>query len=345
MTWAATILPLLALGCERPPVLVGSDFPADGCIDADGDGWGVGTACLGPDCNDLTDWAHTDEECAAWCASDATAAGCPCHDVDPLPCYTGDPETLARGECAAGSSECRAGAWGPCEGEVTPLVETCNEKDDDCDGAVDELPPAAWSFDDVGPGTVGPHSLAVDASGAVHLCYIEGAAPWLLRYGTDASGDWRVETIDTGVVDYDCSIALDSSGAPSVAYERWGDAERVGMNFGISFARRGAGGWEVEPITTGPEIFFPSLAIDAGGVAHVCGTRWDATVDHLDLRYATNASGGWVLETLDGENDTGGCAIQVAPDGAVHVAYAMRPVDEMAVFLAHATNASGDWTT
>ncbi|MCK6511675.1 YCF48-related protein [Myxococcota bacterium] len=41
------------------------------------------------------------------------------------------------GVCAAGTQTCTAGRWGTCAGEVLPDRELCNQKDDDCDGQVD----------------------------------------------------------------------------------------------------------------------------------------------------------------------------------------------------------------
>ena len=55
-------------------------------------------------------------------------------------CYEdGEGLSLGVGVCAAGSSTCRDGIWGPCEGQILPLPEACgNAEDDDCDGQVDE---------------------------------------------------------------------------------------------------------------------------------------------------------------------------------------------------------------
>ncbi|MBK06374.1 MAG: hypothetical protein CL920_30060 [Deltaproteobacteria bacterium] len=55
-------------------------------------------------------------------------------------CYTGKDGTAGVGMCAFGKERCTAeGKWsGVCEGEIKPQVESCNQTDDDCDGAVDE---------------------------------------------------------------------------------------------------------------------------------------------------------------------------------------------------------------
>ncbi|APR77441.1 Type IV fimbrial biogenesis protein PilY1 [Minicystis rosea] len=64
--------------------------------------------------------------------------GCLCLDGSQQSCYTGPPNTLNVGECKPGTQICNGGQWGPCENQTVPDVETCNAKDDDCDGTVDD---------------------------------------------------------------------------------------------------------------------------------------------------------------------------------------------------------------
>ena len=108
------------------------------CSDQDGDGYGVGPTCDGPDCNDYVDTIHEQAQCDDWCETHDVAPGCACDSNEPEICYLGDAATLGIGECHAGITTCTDGVWGACDGQAVPVDETCNEKDDNCDGEVDE---------------------------------------------------------------------------------------------------------------------------------------------------------------------------------------------------------------
>ena len=54
-------------------------------------------------------------------------------------CYTGQPGTQGKGICKSGTQVCSKGTWGTCTAEIVPQTDTCNGKDDDCDGKIDNL--------------------------------------------------------------------------------------------------------------------------------------------------------------------------------------------------------------
>ena len=64
---------------------------------------------------------------------------CACQPGSTKPCYGGPQGTSGVGSCRAGLQTCLSSQkWGGCVGEVLPATETCNGKDDDCDGTRDE---------------------------------------------------------------------------------------------------------------------------------------------------------------------------------------------------------------
>ncbi len=106
-------------------------------LDADGDGV---TACAG-DCDDEEPLVSAlgveacgdglDNDCDDRIDGD---------DADCAPCDPGDTRACGtdEGECAAGTQTCEASGWGACTGGVEPASETCDGRDENCDGEVDE---------------------------------------------------------------------------------------------------------------------------------------------------------------------------------------------------------------
>lgn len=65
--------------------------------------------------------------------------GCACIGGKTQDCYSGPDGTEGTGPCAPGTQTCDAsGKWGPCEGEIIPIAESCNAIDDDCNGLADD---------------------------------------------------------------------------------------------------------------------------------------------------------------------------------------------------------------
>ncbi len=67
---------------------------------------------------------------------------CPCTPGDVESCFLGPPGKHKIGGCTDGQQTCEFNGefsiWGDCKGSISPRAESCNMRDDDCDGCVDD---------------------------------------------------------------------------------------------------------------------------------------------------------------------------------------------------------------
>ena len=105
-------------------------------------------------------------------------------------CYGGPAGTAGVGRCRRGTQTCGGGRFGACLGAVLPVEEICDGRDDDCDGAVDDV---------VGVGEACSEGIGACSAEGVQRCEARGGA-----LGCEVvPGEPSVEDCDDGI-DNDC---------------------------------------------------------------------------------------------------------------------------------------------
>jgi hypothetical protein len=127
-----------------------------------------------------------------------TDEGCQCVNGATQSCYTGAAGTSGVGLCKSGLSTCSNGLWGTCLGQVTPKAETCNNKDDDCDGPVDEGNPGGGAACSTG-------KLGICAAGTMTCTAGVLSCKQNQQAGTELCGNSLDDDCD-GQVNEGCSI-------------------------------------------------------------------------------------------------------------------------------------------
>jgi hypothetical protein len=114
-------------------------------------------------------------------------------------CYTGPSGTLNVGLCKAGTQSCSAGAWGVCTGQTLPATELCDNKDNNCNGQIDEGTITQTCY----TGPSGTENVGT-CHGGTQTC--AGAGQW----GTCAGQVVPVAEVCADGIDQDCTGAVDN---------------------------------------------------------------------------------------------------------------------------------------
>ncbi|MBI3609709.1 MAG: DUF11 domain-containing protein [Nitrospirae bacterium] len=204
----------------------------------------------------------------------------------------------------------------------------------------------AWMAEavDNNPDAGSHTSIAIDNLRRTHISYLVRSVPLVgapflsLRYATNVSGSWVIETVDVEVGGFGTSIAFDSSGKVHISYTERGL---------LRHATNASGSWVTETVDSGVGTvvgsYFPDIALDKEGNVHISyswigGFGWD-WMDRL--RYATNASGSWVTEDVDSNIHASYTSVAIDSLSHVHISY----YDSANKDLRHATNAFCGWVT
>jgi MYXO-CTERM domain-containing protein len=271
--------------CEctpSPEACNGADDDCDGTVDEDlsrSCGTDVGPCRSGTQTCRGGDWGA--------CAGEIPPETERCNSIDD-DCDGAADDELSRscgtdeGECVAGRETCADGAWGVCAGEVPPEPETCNERDDDCDGETDEqhvceLEELAFQ----GDALDGRTSTDVDGDGRADAC---GRAAGEVRCHLASGRGFEVLVLGPPLSD-----AAGWDAAPYGTTLRFGDLDGDGRD---DLCARGADGvqcWRSTGGSFGARIAGPALT-DADG--------WDRPERYATIR----------LTDIDGDGRADLCA-------------------------------------
>jgi hypothetical protein len=139
-------------------------------------------------------------------------------------------------------------------------------------------------------------SVAVDSTGATHIAATEYTSQGrVLTYLTDASGSWVSTQVDTTLMGWPLSIAVDSNRIPHITYPTGTDAW---MNGKLMYATIVNGSWTREEIPfEHSEGWSSDIAVDSSGHVHI-------VAESVSVVYVTNAGGNWSIEGVFGTDLT-----------------------------------------
>ncbi len=195
-------------------------------------------------------------------------------------------------------------------------------------------------------------SIAIDSSDKVHISYSlavpdYGYFQFYLKYATNASGSWVIETVrNEGVI---TSIAIDSSDKVHIAY-----TTDAAVNYStrciyyhLKYATNASGSWVTETVDNRHASNL-SIAIDSSDNVYIAYYYWFPLYSgfsapwYNDIRYATNASGLWAIKIVDDEGNLShntNPSIAIDSSDNAHISYST----EYPWNLKYATNASDSW--
>ncbi|WP_437966262.1 SBBP repeat-containing protein [Sorangium sp. So ce260] len=198
--------PLCSVGEEQPCYPGPADTEGVGVCAAgvrrclpDGQSFGECEGAVVPKLEDCS--TTVDDDCDG--ETNEPDAMCVCTPGQIEACYGGPDGTNGVGLCAAGLRMCDISgtSWRPCDGQITPALETCaDDTDEDCDGVACSAPLWSALFGD--PNIQSATGVGVDAQGNI---YIGGTFSGTINLGGDTLVS--IGTADVYVASFDATGA------------------------------------------------------------------------------------------------------------------------------------------
>lgn len=158
-------------------------------------------------------------------------------------------------------------------------------------------------------------SLAIDSNGKLHISFMVASGPassGVLFYGTDASGDWIVDQLETAY-DY-AAMDVDIENKAHISFY----STALG---GLAYMTNASGDWQASELvdSVGGQLEGMVTSIAVISRPHICYVGGDME----DNRYATkNPDGSWFIGNLDhGDFASAGNSIAIDKNGYAHVSY------------------------
>ena len=169
-------------------------------------------------------------------------------------------------------------------------------------------------------------SLGLDSQGRAYITYFYDGE---IKYATNASGEWRISTIDQGFPTGGCPrLAMGPADSVHITY--------VNQSMEVAYAHNTSGSWEYSTVPDSYTSASTCLAVDQNGAVHV---------GYLTLHgysYAELRGGAWSTTMLDptkpNANGVYGCTVCLGLLGEVYSLY--RSQAEMRYF----ERRDGGWT-
>jgi hypothetical protein len=139
-------------------------------------------------------------------------------------------------------------------------------------------------------------SIAIDPTTNLPVIAYWSNLPDYLKLATAKSGSWDIVTIDDGSGKY-ASLKIDSSGAPHIAYHRYGVLDKLNYASYVGGGGGNCGGndYQCDTLDSGSGVGqYPSLALDGAGQPRI------AYYDRENGRvlYAHKNNGNWTIDEI-----------------------------------------------